>query len=144
MENTSLDLYFTFQFFHNRPIFKESIWGQTRRSKRSKRGQLTQNWKIYLYMLFFGANTHLILLGLQNMDLYLHFTFQFVSLGLFLRILQEVILGCLKRSKRGQSTQSRKIYLQMHFFITDNHFIPLTVINCIISTSGVIRGNWKL
>ena len=61
--------------FHNRPIFKESIWGQTRRSKRSKRGQLTQNWKIYLYMHFFGANTHLILLGLQNMDLYLHFTF---------------------------------------------------------------------
>ena len=46
--------------FHNRPIFKESIWGQTRRSKRSKRGQLTQNWKIYLYMHFFGANNSYI------------------------------------------------------------------------------------
>ena len=46
--------------FHNRPIFKESIWVQTRRSKRSKRGQLTQNWKIYLYMHFFGANNSYI------------------------------------------------------------------------------------
>ena len=46
--------------FHNRLIFKESLWGQTQRSKRSKRGQLTQNWKIYLYMHFFGANNSYI------------------------------------------------------------------------------------
>ena len=52
----------------NRAIFKESIGGQTRGSKRSKRGHSTQNWKIYLYMHFFGAKTHLILLVLQNID----------------------------------------------------------------------------
>ena len=50
----------------NRAIFKESIGGQTRGSKMSKRGHLTQNWKIYLYMQFFGANTLLILMVLQN------------------------------------------------------------------------------
>ena len=45
--------------FHNRPISKESIWGQTRRSKKSKRGHLTQNWKIYLYMHFLVQITHI-------------------------------------------------------------------------------------
>ena len=29
-------------------------------------------------------------------------------------------------------------------FITDTHLIPLSVIDCIISTSGIIRGHWRL
>ena len=58
----------------NRAIFKESTGGQTRGSKRSKRGHPTQNWNIYLYILFFCAITHFILLVLENIDLDLFFT----------------------------------------------------------------------
>ena len=84
--------------FHNRSIFKESIWGQTRRSKRSKRGQLTQNWKIYLYMQFFGANTHLILLGLQK--------YGFISTFYFLVCLSRAIF---KDFIGGQTRVSKKV-----------------------------------
>ena len=58
--------------FYNRPIFKKSIRGQTRGSQRSKRGQFTQNWKIYLFMHFFWCKS-LIYMKKKSLDLY--FTF---------------------------------------------------------------------
>ena len=83
--------------FYNWAIFKESIGGQTRGSQKSKRGQSTKNWKMYLYMHFFGTNTHFILLILQNIDLDLYFT--------FLACLSRAIF---KESIEGQTRGSKK------------------------------------
>ena len=110
---------FYISVFHNWPIFKESIWCQTRRSKRSKRGQLTQIGKFIYIWIFFGANTHLILLGLQNMDLYLHLTFypRPHSGPKMIHTRRS------KRSKRGQLTQNWIFFLHMLFFGANNSYI---------------------
>ena len=55
-------------FFHN-CLFSKNLYGV------KLEGQLTQNWRVYLYMHFFGTNIHLILLVMQNTDLDLYFTF---------------------------------------------------------------------
>ena len=54
----------------------------------------------------------------------------------------------LQNIKKGQKEVNQlkfgKFTYGCNFIITDTHLIPLSVIEHIISTSGVIRGHWRL
>ena len=74
--NRGLELYFGFPFVSIKQFLRNLLGVRLGGSKRSKRGQSTQNWKMYLYIYaFFGTDTQLILLIMLNIDFDLFFTF---------------------------------------------------------------------
>ena len=126
LQNTGLELYFTFQFF-TIDLFLRNLQGVKLGGHKSQKevNQLKIEKCTYI-CIFFGTNTHLILLVMQNIDLDLYSTFLACLSQAFF---EESIEGQTRGSKKVKFVkynQGSIVYIHRHMiYLRSSHGVTI-------------------